>query len=183
MKKTFALLGMVLLLCLLVSCEKETNGLKRSGSYYENFSDFAGTDSQESAAVEDTPAITKAYLQGVTYEIVELDKDNGVATLEVSVPNLAQLLPQIVNNVLADYEGTSYENLLRLVQAEVETALSDEAIEKTTTVIDLPIEEISGEYKLIYNEQWEQIVFGGLEDMYIEYYRTMIGGMIDEIPE
>lgn len=184
MRKSFALLGAILLLCLLVSCgKKETNGLQMSGSYYDNISDFAGTDIQESATVEDASAITKAYLQGVTYEIIELDKDNGVATLEVSVPNFTQLLPQIVTNVLAANEGASYEELLQIVQSEVEKALTDEGVEKTITTIDLPVEERNGEYKLIYNEQWDQIVFGSLEDMYIEYYRTMIGGLIDEIPE
>lgn len=127
--------------------------------------------------------IAEVYLQSVTYEIITLDKENGIATLEVSVPNVAQLLPQIVNNVLAENTGESYDALLQIVQSELERALSDEGIERTTTTIDFPIEYNNGEYEPIYTEQWEQLVFGSLEDMYIEYYRTMIGEMHDEIPE
>lgn len=127
--------------------------------------------------------VTEAYLQSVTNEIIELDIDNGVATVEVSVPNLTEFLPQAVTNVLKSNEGTPYEELLQIVQSEVKNVLSNEEFEIITTTIDLPVKEINSEYKPVYNEQWEVIVFGGLEDMYLEYYRTMIGEISDEIPE
>lgn len=174
------------MMSLTTSCNKKDtySELQMSGSYYDNITDFkrAGNDTDVNESVESMSGVAKSYLQSVTYEIKELDKENKIATLEVSVPNFTQVLPQIVSDVLAENEDASYEDLLQIVKSELEKVLSNENIEKTTTV-DLPIEENDGEYKLIYNEQWEQIVFGSLENMYIEYYRTMIGGLIDEIPE
>lgn len=125
--------------------------------------------------------ITELYLQSVTNKIVELDADNGIATVEVSIPDLTELLPQTVTNALRENEETAYEELLRIIQTEVEKAISNQDIEKITTTVVLPVEEINGEYKPVYNEQWEEIVFGSLEDMYIDYFHTMIGGLSDEI--
>lgn len=187
MKRVIALLLALLMMSITTSCNKKdtSSELQMSGSYYDNITDFkrAGNDTDVNESVVSTSGVAKSYLQSVTYEIKELDKENKVATLEVSVPNFTQVLPQIVSDVLAENEDASYEDLLQIVQSEMEKALSNEDIEKKTTTVDLPIEENDGEYKLIYNEQWEQIVFGSLENMYIEYYRTMIGGLIDEIPE
>ncbi len=187
MKTGIILILALIMISLATSCNKNnsSNELQMSGSYYDNISDFkhTGNDIDVNESEENTSSVAKSYMQSVTYEIKELDKDNEIATLEVSVPNFMQMLPQIVSDVLAENEDASYEDLLQIVQSELEKALSKEDIEKTTTTVDLPIEENDGEYKLIYNEQWEQIVFGSLENMYIEYYRTMIGGLIDEIPE
>lgn len=183
MKRVIVSLLALLMMSLTTSCA--TSGLQMSGSYYDNIADFkrAGNDEDVSESMENISGVAKSYLQSVTYEIKELDKDNEIATLEVNVPNFTQVLPQIVSNVLVENEDASYEDLLQIVQSELEKTLSNDGIEKITTTIDLPIEEKNSEYKLIYNEQWEQIIYGSLENMYIEYYRAMIGGLIDEIPE
>lgn len=183
MKRILALSMVILILCSLASCGKKKKGLAMSGSYFDNISDFADTEYQDTTSVEEVSGVTQAYLQGVTYEIVELDEENKVATLDVSVPNFTKVLPQIVTDVMAENEEASYDELLQIVQEELEKALSDESVEHTTATIELPFEEVDGEYKLIHNEEWEQLVFGGLQEMYVEYYRTMIGGLLDEIPE
>ncbi len=187
MKRAIVLLFALLIMGLTTSCNKNdtSDELQMSGSYYDNITDFKyfGNDTNINENMESVSGVAKSYLQSVTYEIKELDKENKLATLEVSVPNFTQVLSQIVSDVLAENEDASYVDLLQIVQSELENTLSNEDIEKTTSTVDLPIEENDGEYKLVYNEQWEQIVFGSLENMYIEYYRTMIGGLIDEIPE
>ena len=181
MKRVIVVLLVLLTMSLTTSCNKggESKQLQMSGSYYDNFADFKGVEHEADVneSVESISCVTKSYLQNVTYEIKKLDKENKVATLEVSVPNFTQVLPQIVSNVLTENENVAYEELLEIVQSELEKTFSNESVEKTKTIIDMSIEEIDGEYKLVYNEQWEQIVFGSLENMYIEYYRTMIGGL------
>ncbi len=187
MKRIIVLLLVLLMMSLTTSCNKKdaSSELRMSGAYYDNITDFkrTGNDTNVNESMENMSGVAKSYLQSVTYVITGLDKENKVATLEVSVPNFTKVLPRIVTDVLAENENASYENLFQLVQSELEKALSAEGIEKTVATVDLPIEENNGEYKLVYNEQWEQIVWGSLEDMYIEYYRVMIGGLIDEIPE
>lgn len=181
------LLLVLLMMSLITSCDKKdaSSELRMSGSYYDNITNFkhVGNNANVNESVESMSGIAKSYLKSVTYEIKKLDKDNEIATLEVGVPNVTQVLPQIVFDVLAENKDASYEELLQIVQSKFEKMLSNEGIEKIVTTIDLPIEKNDGEYKLIYNEQWEQIVFGNLENIYIEYYRTMMGEVINEIPE
>lgn len=166
MKRVLALALTIVVMCFFVSCGKEdiTNGLHMSGSYLDNITDFNSTgDHVEMNDDSGSPTgVTKAYLQGITYEIKELDEDSNVATLEVCVPNFDQVLPKIITNVMAENEGASYEELLEIVRVEMEAALLDENIATTTTEITLPVEEVDGKYVLVYNEQWEQVVFGNL---------------------
>lgn len=184
LKKIILITMAIILIINFAACEKkEVNGLTMSGSYHDNLSDFINEDGDMSDSLSNSTGVTKAYLQGITYNIEDLDRENRIATLTISVPNLAEALPQTVTKVMAENPDASYEELLLMVQNELNNLLTNDELEITTTTLDLPFDEIDGEYKLIYNEQWEKIVFGRLEEMYIEYYRTMIGGMIDEIPE
>lgn len=181
MKRILALCMVILMLCSMTACGKKE--LQMSGSFLDNITDF--TDAQHQAAPdrEEISGVARAYLQGVTYEIRELDEERGIATLEVRVPCFTEALPRIVADVLAEHGDAAYDEQLALVRAELEKALSDKNAEKTTTTMELPFEEVDGAYKLIYNEAWETAVFGSLEEMYIAYYRTLIGGLSDEIPE
>ena len=49
---------------------------------------------------ENISGMAKVYLQSVTYDIKELDEANKIAILDVNVPNTAQLLPQIISDVI-----------------------------------------------------------------------------------
>lgn len=184
MKKVVSVALLFLMLFSLAACaKKEEKGLQLKGSYYENISDFTQENKDVEVNAETITGVAKAYMQGVTYTVTDLDEEAKMATLEVSIPNFVDVLPSIVDEVLAENEGAEYEELLNMVQTRTEEALSSEDIACTSSTITLPIEEINGEYKLVYNEQWDQVVFGALQDLYLEYYRTMIGGLLDEIPE
>ncbi len=186
MKRVLAFLLTIVIMCFFVSCSKEGtangHGLQMSGSYLDNIADFKST--QDHVEMDDgtqSPSgVAKAYLQAVTYEIKELDEDSNVATLEVCIPNFAQVLPQIITKAIAENEGSSYEELMEIVRIEMEAALLDENIATTTEEITLPVEEADGKYVLVYNEQWEQAVFGNLQELYLESYRAMLGGVRDE---
>ena len=184
MKKVVSIILLFLMFFSLPACaKKEEKGLQLKGSYYENITDFTQESADTEVNAESITGVAKAYMQGVTYTVTDLDEEAQVATLEVSIPNFVDVLPSIVDEVLAENEGAEYEELLNMVQTRTEEALSSEDIACTSSTITLPIEEINGEYKLVYNEQWDQVVFGALQDLYLEYYRTMIGGLLDEIPE
>lgn len=186
MKKVFVLMLSLLVMSILTSCIKndKSNELQMTGSYYDNIDFFktAGDSSDDNEDAEITSDLVKSYFQGITYEIVELDKDNKFATVNVSVPDLTKILPQIISDVLTKNPDATYDELLSIVQSKLEKELTSDGAEKNTTTLDLPIEEKDGKYLLIYNEQWEEIVFGSLEEMYLDYYRTMIGGLPDETP-
>lgn len=70
-------------------------GLKMSGTYYDNVSDFGDTN-------EDTlSGLPKAYLEHITYEITEIDKNKMIATLVVSVPDITGILPSLIDQIMS----------------------------------------------------------------------------------
>lgn len=186
MKKIVQIALLLIMMVMVTSCNKKepSKKLQMSGNYYDNIEYFENAGSDEKKInKENISGMAKVYLQSVTYDIKELDEANKIAILDVNVPNTAQLLPQIISDVIVKNDEASYEELLQAVQSELEVTLLDENTERITTTIELPVEEEGGEHKLIYNEVWEQAVYGNLEKMYIDCYRTLIGGMTDEIPE
>lgn len=180
MKRVLALLLALTALGVFTSCGKkeEVKGLQITGSYYENINDFKSADEiqQEERNEEPASGVVKAYLQGVVYEIKELDEKNMLATVEVSVPDFGGVLEETIDRVVTENEGKSFEELLALVRAEMETALQDENIKRTSSEVTMTVEEADGIYKLVYNEQWTQLVFGDMEQMYVESFQRMLGG-------
>lgn len=135
--------------------KKEERGLQLKGSYYENIDDFTQEGADTEVNAESITGVAKAYMQGVTYTVTDLNEDAHTATLEVSIPNFVEVLPAVVDEVLAETNGVEYEELLSMVQAKTEDALSSEDVARTSSTITLPIEQINGEYILVYNEQWD----------------------------
>lgn len=185
MKKITLIALLLLMMVMVTSCNKKERSkkLQMSGTYYDNIEYFENSESDENKNnKESISGMAKIYLQSVTYEIKELDESNKTAIVDVNVPNTAKLLPQIISDVIDKNDAVSYEELLQAVQNELEAMLLDENTERLTTTIELPFEE-DEDYKLIINEDWEQAVYGNLENMYIDCYRTLVGGLTDEISE
>lgn len=180
MKKVLALLLALTTLCVFASCGKkeEVKGLQMTGSYFDNINNFksVGEKQHEKGSAESASGVVKAYLQGVVYEIKILDEKNMLATVEVTVPDFGGVLEETIGRVVLENEGTSFEELLALVQTEMETALLDENTRRTTAEVTMAIEEVDGSYQLVYNEQWTQLVFGDMEQMYVESFQRMLGG-------
>lgn len=180
MKKVLALLLVLTALGTLASCRKkeEVKGLQMAGSYYENLNDFksVGDIQHDEGRAESASGVVKAYLQGVVYEIKKLDEKNMLATVEVTVPDFGGVLEETIERVVLENEGKPFDELLELVRTEIEAALLDESIQRTTTEMSMAVEEVDGSYKLVYNEQWTQLVFGNMEQMYVESFQRMLGG-------
>lgn len=180
MKKVLALLLVLTALGTLASCRKkeEVKGLQMTGSYYENLNDFksVGENQHEESSAESASGVVKAYLQGVIYEIKKLDEKNMLATVEVTIPDFGGVLEETIGRVVLENEGKSFEELLALVHTEMETALLDENTRHTTAELTMAIEEVDDSYQLVYNEQWTQLVFGNMEQMYVESFQRMLGG-------
>ena len=61
--------------------------------------------------------------------------------------------------------------------------LSSSQFEKEKSTLTLQIEEINGSYKLIPSEEWNKVLTENLEDLYMSYLESLIGGMTDEMPK
>lgn len=171
----FIVLAAVLLVTQLL--REDSFDLKESGSLYENISDFALDSSGES------DELTQSFLESVQYEIIDIDKENMTAAVDISVPVITDELSNILNNVIAENNGKSYDDLKQIAESELSSMLSSSQLEKEKSTLTLQIEEINGSYKLVPSEEWNKVLTENLENLYMSYLESLIGGMTDEMPK
>lgn len=156
--------------------DKNSLGLKKSGSFYENMSDFALSGSGE------TDELVKAFLKGVQYEITGIDKENMTATVDVSVPDISNELSKILDNITAENSEKDYEEQKQIAESKISSILSSNNIETVKSTVNFQIVKVDGSYKLGSSEEWNRALVENLENLYISYLKTLLGGMTDETP-
>lgn len=173
------LASIVLVAILLVPqlLRKNSFDLKESGSLYENLSDFV----LDSSGGPDE--LTQSFLESIQYEITDIDKENMTATVDISVPIITDELSNILDNVIAENSGKDYDDLKQIAESELESMFSSSRLENEKSTLTLQIEKIDGSYKLVLSEEWNKVLTENLENLYISYLESLIGGMTDEMPK
>ena len=171
----FIVLAAVLLVAQLL--REDSFDLKESGSLYENISDFALDSSGE------PDELTQSFLESVQYEIIDIDKENMTATVDISVPVIADELSHILDNVIAENNGKDYDDLKQIAESELASMLSLSQLENEKSTLTLQIEEINDSYKIVPSEEWNKVLTENLENLYMSYLKSLIGGMTDEMPK
>lgn len=152
-------------------------GLNEKGTLYDNASDF-----EINSDTEHLSSLSKSFLKKISYKIVEIDEDKMIATVVVSVPDISQNLPEFVDNAIINNNNMEYDELLAFVKKQFQTTLESEDWPQKETTMELSIKETEDGYKLVPNDEWNKVIYGDIENLYLEYLKTLIGGMTNEIP-
>ena len=151
--------------------------LKKSGSFYENMSDFAVASSQE------PDELTKSFLEGIKYEIKNIDQENMTATVDISITVISDELSTVLDKVIEENSGKEYDEIKEIAESELSDVFKSNQIESRETTMIFQIEKIDGSYKLVPPEEWNQGLTENLESLYMDYFKLLIGGMTDEVPQ
>ena len=150
-------------------------GIEKSGNLYDNISDFA-------VLSEETPdELTQAYLESITYKIINFDKEKMMATVEMQVPQISDELSKVLDKIISENKDAEYNELKSLVKKELTNVLKSNRSDKSTNTLIVSVENINGFYQIIPSQEWNDLITGNLEQLYMEYIKTLIGGMTDEI--
>lgn len=133
---------------------------KTSGILGEDISDFDIKISEN-----ESDDLTKAYLESINYEIIELDTDKNEAVLQITVPQISEKLPEIVNNVIAEHRDVEYTELEEIARNELISVMESETLRKETIEIKLCIEQVDDVYKFVSDEALEQLINEELENL------------------
>lgn len=156
---------------------KNSFGLNETGSFYENISDFALDSSSE------PDELTKSYLENIQYEIIDVDKENMTSTVNVSIPVINNELSDILDKVITENSGKDYEELKQIAETELTDLLNSGQLEKEKSTLTLQIIEEDGSYKLVPSDEWNETLTANLENLYMNYLKSLIGGMSNETSE
>lgn len=157
--------------------DKNSFGLNETGSFYENRSDFALDSSSE------PDELTKSYLENIQYEIIDVDKENMTATINVSIPVINNELSDILDKVITENSGIDYEELKQIAETELTDLINSGQLEKEKSTLTLQIIEDDGSYKLVPSDGWNETLTANLENLYMNYLKSLIGGMSNETSE
>lgn len=184
-KKPIAI-GSILIMIVLVFIvafqfmKKTSYGLEQTGNLYDNISNFNVTNSE---MAENTKGDWETYyLKAIKYEITSINKADMTATVNLSIPQISDILSDTIDKVLSGNTVTKYDDLKANVEQELGEALRLEKVEISTFTLILPIEKADGTYKISPTDEWNKLVVGNIEELYLEYLRALIGGMTDENP-
>ena len=156
---------------------KNSFGLNETGSFYENISDFALDSSSE------PDELTKSYLENIQYEIIDVDKENMTSTVNVSIPVINNELSDILDKVITENSGKDYEELKQIAETELTDLLNSGQLEKEKSTLTLQIIEDDGSYKFVPSDGWNETLTANLENLYMNYLKSLIGGMSNETSE
>lgn len=178
----FAIL-IIIMIFLIPKSKKTSFGLRKSGSVYENMSDFLLYSSDESDEMGKPDKLTQSFLKSIHYEITDIDKEKMTAVVEVNVPKMADTLSEVLDKVIENNSDKDKEELIRIAESELSSMLSSNQIETQKSTITLQIEETDGFYKLVPSEELDGVITGELDNLYMSYLKSLLGGITDELPE
>lgn len=153
-------------------------GLEQAGNLYDNISNFNITYNEVTEDTEEHWEVN--YLRAIKYEITSFNKTDMEATVILSVPQLSDILLDTIDKVLSENTNAEYDDLKTIVEEELGKALRLGEVETSTYTLILSITEVDGVYKINLTDEWNELVAGSIEKLYLEYLRTLIGGMTDE---
>jgi flagellar basal body-associated protein FliL len=157
--------------------DRNSYGLKKYGTLYDNISDFY-------VLSEENPnQLTQSYLECITYQITNIDKKEMIVTIEIQMPQISDELSNTLDKVVSENKDIKYDDLKKIAKKVFADTLKSEKLNKNAETFTLPIEKIDGSYKIIPSQEWNMLLTENLEKLYKEYFKTLIGGMTDEMPQ
>ena len=76
-----------------------------------------------------------------------------------------------------------YDDLKQIAKSELSNMLNSSQLENKKSTLTLQIKEINGSYKLVPSEEWNRELTENLENLYMSYLDSLIGGVTDEMPK
>lgn len=133
---------------------------------------------------EPTGDLAKGFAKYVKYEVKNVDwNDNGTGKAEVvvSAPDMAEVLPDVIQKTIDDNKDEEdYEKLLEATKKNVMKKIKAKNCPTTETTVEMDAKKNSDDgkdYTLITNDEFESAITGNLEQLFIE---TLMEEFADE---
>ena len=159
-KCTCILLMASLIVCALAACKHDGEMVK-----------LADTVHQIRGLEEYVPstALAESFNEKIMYEVVDIswEGDSGVAEVNVSTPDLKQIMSASIETVINAHEETPYDIMLERVKENVQTALNSTDYPILERSIEMDVQKTDDGYVLISNDVFEEIISGSLSEIFI----------------
>lgn len=160
MKRKIALIFLSTLILALSGCanKKEQVRLLDSMDQIKGMEDY-----------EPTGEVAKAFNEDIVYEVsnISWSGNQGVAEVKVTTPDLEKIISESIQKALDEYETEEYDVLLENVRGNIQSTLNSDNYPIFESNIEMNAEKTGDSYTLISNEEFEKIVQGNLEKIFL----------------
>lgn len=128
---------------------------------------------------EPSGTLSKSFSEKVVYEVTDIswNENFGIAEVMVTTPDLEQILSDAIREAIDAYGTEDYDALLENTKKNIQTVLGSEDYPTLERVVEMDAEKTEDGYTLISNEEFEKIISGNLEEIFIQ---ALMEGLANE---
>lgn len=128
---------------------------------------------------EPSGTLSKSFHENVVYEVSDIswNGNSGVAEVKVTTPDLGQIISDAIQVEIDEYGTEDYDALLDSVKGNIQAVLSSEDYPTLESTVEMDAEKTEDGYTLISNEEFEKIISGNLEEIFIQ---ALMEGLANE---
>lgn len=141
----------------------------------ETLSPILGYTAEEEAAL---PEVTKAFLQRVSCDVIEVNDGDHTAIVAVKAPDLTGVLQEVIAQTIEENSGLDYEQQLSLARHKFAETIRTGEFPIRESQLTLYVDEDTG--KVIPDDTLYDFVFYDFKVMHADAMYEMAGGSSDE---
>lgn len=168
--KKMKLILLIILVVILSGCKHENEQVK----LLDTIDQIQGMEDYEPSGT-----LSKSFSENVVYEVSDIswNGNSGIAEVKVTTPDLGQIISDAIQTAIDEYGTEDYDTLLDSVKENIQAVLSSEDYPTLESTIEMDAEKTEDGYTLISNEEFEKIVSGNLEEIFIQ---ALMEGLANE---
>lgn len=119
---------------------------------------------------EPSSTLSKSFSESVVYDVSDIswNGNSGVAKVKVTTPDLGQIISDTIQAAIDEYGTENYDALLNNVEENIQAVLNSEDYPTLESTIEMDAEKTEDGYMLVSNEEFEKIISGNLEEIFIQ---------------
>ena len=119
---------------------------------------------------EPSGILSKSFSENVVYEVLAISWNGnlGVAEVKVTTPDLREIIFCAIQASIDESETEDYKVLLDKVKKKIQIILNSEDYPVLECTVDMDVEKTEDGYTLISNKEFEKIVLGNIEEIFIQ---------------
>lgn len=124
-------------------------------------------------------ALAESFSNDVIYEITDISwsGEAGTAEVKVTAPDLAKIISDSIEQAVDECGVEDYDALLDSAKENIQAVLSSEDYPTLESTVEMDAEKTEDGYTLISNEEFEKIISGNLEEIFIQ---ALMEGLANE---
>lgn len=164
------LLSLLIIVGVLSGCRNKNKLLKLS----DTVDQIQGMEDYEPSS-----ALSKSFSENVIYMVSDIswNGNTGIAEVQVTTPDLGHIISDSIQVAIDEYGTEDYDALLDSVKENIQTVLSSEDYPTLDSTVEMVAEKTEDGYTLISNEEFEKIISGNLEEIFIQ---ALMEGLANE---